>query len=497
MTVRNPTPHDRYTKAQEIDTSFFEPFDIQHVKERYPNAPEYLATRIGKAISRRRQYFKYRKLHGAKLAQNLEPEDTTTALSETTASNYEEKPSTTLILQRSETASISGMTETSYATSTGSLSGNTAQMPSMPKAATNGQFFECRYCYMIDSVEDTRAWRKHVYRDLEPYMCTFDGCMIGNETYSNRQRWFEHELQMHRSSWTCGEHCQRSFLSGDEFIKHLQQVYPGEVTREQAPGLLKMYAKKVAKGSQISCPLCSCSVIGLTRFRKHLSHHLEGLALFALPRDAGDDKIDEDPACTSDSSEANEQSQIAESETFRLQEQALFDLAASVDIISGLTKKPQESPSSPGSPSTAVLPPSSVAKYLYSSKHDIDTVTCDECDTTFQGRAPQSILRRHKLEQHSKDTDLHSVHASGSTDDEDEEPFQDWHDEEGSYMAQNHRNPHPTSPISVDDLLDQGTDSQGPIFPTESSAQQSIEAIAPPMSCNQSSPGKSSSEGGN
>ena len=340
VTVRNPTPHDRYIKVHEIDTSFFEPYDIQHVKGRYPKAPEYLAVRIGKAISRRRQYFKYRELHGAKIAQNLDAENTETTLSETTASGYNKKPTS----QRSETASISGMTETSYATSAGSLRGNSARMPSMPKAAANGQYFECPYCYMIDSVKDTHAWRKHIYMDLEPYICTFDGCLIGSETYDSRRKWFDHEVQMHRSSWTCTIHCQRTFLSGDEFIAYLRQAYPGEVTSDQAPGLLKMHAKKVAKDSQTTCPLCSVSVSGLTRIRKHLAHHLEGLALFALPNDSYEDELHEGSTSISGCSEVNQHSLVSKSELVQLQDDVHFDKVESINGTSGLGEELQGSP---------------------------------------------------------------------------------------------------------------------------------------------------------
>lgn len=52
-----------------------------------------------------------------------------------------------------------------------------------------------------------------------------------------------------------------------------------------------------------------------------------------------------------------------------------------------------------------------------------------------------------------------------------------------------------TSPMFADDLLDEGSETWGPLFPTESTVHQSIEAVAPPMSRNQSSPGQSSSRG--
>ena len=52
-----------------------------------------------------------------------------------------------------------------------------------------------------------------------------------------------------------------------------------------------------------------------------------------------------------------------------------------------------------------------------------------------------------------------------------------------------------TSPMFADDLLDEGADTWGTLFPIDSAVHQSIEAVAPPMSRNQSSPGQSSSRG--
>jgi hypothetical protein len=38
ITIRNPSPHDRLVKAASVDTSFYEHWDIQHVKNKFPAA---------------------------------------------------------------------------------------------------------------------------------------------------------------------------------------------------------------------------------------------------------------------------------------------------------------------------------------------------------------------------------------------------------------------------------------------------------------------------
>ena len=193
MDLRNGPTTDRYAKSANIDTSFYEPYDLEYVRQKFPAARDFLVARLGKAISKRRQYFKYQERHAAKLAQFLDVQDTATVLSETTASTAgatEKLPLSTSsftsdgldVERRKSLASIAS--ETSYATSAGNE--NRVRMPSMPKDAASGQPFECPYCHKIDSVSNTHAWMRHVYKDLQPYVCTFEQCTVSEETYENR-----------------------------------------------------------------------------------------------------------------------------------------------------------------------------------------------------------------------------------------------------------------------------------------------------------------------
>lgn len=36
IAIRNPSPHDRLVKAAVVDTAFYEEWDIQHVKNKFP-----------------------------------------------------------------------------------------------------------------------------------------------------------------------------------------------------------------------------------------------------------------------------------------------------------------------------------------------------------------------------------------------------------------------------------------------------------------------------
>ncbi|MCJ1471573.1 hypothetical protein MMC13_000213 [Lambiella insularis] len=293
MSVRNPTGTQRYIKSAHIDTSYFEPYDIEHVRQKFPLAWDYLVQRLGKAISRRRQYLKYRETHAAKIAQHLDEKDNTTVFSETTASDR----------VREEVKSVAS--GSSFATSVGSI--QKARIPSMPKAAHSGLPFECPYCRAIECVNDTNAWIKHVHRDLQPYMCTFENCKTPNEMYEGRRQWFNHELQQHRRTWACNSHCRRKYASAEALITHVKKAMPGLYSNEQLPTLVEMWAAPIDVLTVSPCPLCGDEIAGTLQLQGHIGRHLEEIALFALPNDStGSDEDEDNHASAANSDNASQ-----------------------------------------------------------------------------------------------------------------------------------------------------------------------------------------------
>lgn len=59
--INNPAPHDQIMAAKETGVSFYEQHDISNVRESYSALLPWQVERLGKAISRRRQYFRYRR----------------------------------------------------------------------------------------------------------------------------------------------------------------------------------------------------------------------------------------------------------------------------------------------------------------------------------------------------------------------------------------------------------------------------------------------------
>ncbi|RYP79086.1 hypothetical protein DL771_000064 [Monosporascus sp. 5C6A] len=135
VSLRNPTPHDRFMSFASTDTSCYERNDIEHVREKYNNAEDFIVQRLGKALSHRRQYFKYRESHRHKLAMGLDIDSRGTELGaqSTIASSIPQAMKETDNITRSledideDQRSDSGLTQTSFATTLTGGSGRLQQ----------------------------------------------------------------------------------------------------------------------------------------------------------------------------------------------------------------------------------------------------------------------------------------------------------------------------------------------------------------------------------
>lgn len=143
--IRRPAQHN-WKRSYTAEVKAFEPFDVNHVREKFPHANYELIQRLGKAITRRRGYLRDRERHRAKLGRDLDDEASdAVTMSETVATPF--KDETPYVLKDSasvsmsfigkppdfydNSASVSGVSQTSYAKS---LQGEGATtVPSPPK----------------------------------------------------------------------------------------------------------------------------------------------------------------------------------------------------------------------------------------------------------------------------------------------------------------------------------------------------------------------------
>ena len=253
MLVRKPAPHDLLIGSKKADVAAFEPFDYNHVIDKFPKADNRVLSRLGQANTRRRKYLKYRERHAMKLKQGINKVINTSGgdtevLSETVATDVRSRN-----IDFDEKASESGFSQTSYAPTL--MSGGAITIPAPPRASKDGAAFECPYCFYVINTESTRSWNRHVFNDLQPYICTEITCTIPDKLYATRHEWLQHLRTAHR--------CEETSQAG---AGH--------------PQVLR------------NCALCGDSQNSERGYDRHVARHLQELALFVLPHN--DENSDED-----------------------------------------------------------------------------------------------------------------------------------------------------------------------------------------------------------
>ncbi|KAK7417458.1 hypothetical protein QQX98_004578 [Neonectria punicea] len=149
--------------------------------------------------------------------------------------------------------------------------------------------FECPFCRTIQNVANRSEWRKHVFGDLQPYVCTFEDCIP--DMFSSRSEWFKHELDLHRREWHCSICNKPGAICGSakDLKYHFDTAHGKEITAKQMGLVLKACERPLKYFDTFSCPLCNDwkpsvrQVEDTKEFGRHLARHLQQIALEALP----------------------------------------------------------------------------------------------------------------------------------------------------------------------------------------------------------------------
>ena len=155
-------------------------------------------------------------------------------------------------------------------------------------------------------------------------MCTFENCSA--HLFQSRREWARHELEAHQREWRCSLCSLEHFTSADSLDDHTrdhhsaytrEQISSMQSLSEQYPQVVRMSAcifcdwpatykegrtshsvsgetadvstdsrsqsSPLAKEHELSELPTACPVVPIEQFQKHVGHHLEQLALFALP----------------------------------------------------------------------------------------------------------------------------------------------------------------------------------------------------------------------
>lgn len=345
-----------------------------------------LCMRFAAANTRRREQLRYwarhpfTEGHDLGMEPSLPKEAAAPAISEgTSRRSHTTTVKTFSSIARSdifETEMQVGQSRTVYSDTTMSDIGSpsSVRVPAVPLIASSEPTFECPFCRMtLDSaaMRDRNTWKRHVFRDLRPYTCTFPQCGNPDKLYATRREWVYHEMQMHRRHWKCRP-CSSSFETKELMASHLRSSHP-EWEERQFPAVLEVSEAPLDGSQHQTCPLCQLPFT-LSVLLKHMAGHMEQLALFVLP--SGEHGPPEEPSSAALSSLDTfdeEEERIAEDKVDWLREQEAAGGARSppsqlyVDYdVNGVEIDDLSAPSPRGSPPSETV-----------------VFTCDQCNRVF------------------------------------------------------------------------------------------------------------------
>ena len=163
------------------------------------------------------------------------------------------------------------------------------KIPAMPKAVESGKSFRCTVCgeKQKDIINQTE-WKKHVFADLQPYICTFQDCKGGIDSFATRKAWADHEFSVHRTTktWICSD-CAARFPGKASYREHAYSSHGNVLMRNQLEALVNSAETQVGLSEDNLCPFCSENPGTKSRaFAMHVGRHMEEVALAVLPRDS-------------------------------------------------------------------------------------------------------------------------------------------------------------------------------------------------------------------
>lgn len=314
--LQDPAPQDIYSKQASQDEANE---DIDLVVKLFPKASSSLTTRLGFTNWKRKQSFQ--KLNQRNHPNELSKQFLSGEKNDEHGHYYSPDPdilrsdfraafsSHRVATGRSSfdigSASIdesmfegpvfsTGYSVSSFSDTDPMVTWNQYEIPKPPVVLGSRSTFDCPYCgqeilfgVQITSEED---WAQHVFMDLEPYQCTFDGCVRADKMFSVREDWFQHELDHHRlrQVWFC-QSCANEFDQREPFELHLHEKH--KIDASHLPvmvSLCQRYSDKAIVHQ--ACPFCGVSNMTSQQLKEHVANHMEQLALMTIQNAAGSER---------------------------------------------------------------------------------------------------------------------------------------------------------------------------------------------------------------
>jgi len=310
--MRRDRPRGRLPPLPQFSEEEASP-DITYVADKFPKlrdpASSWLTRRLGNAIAYRRHYIRYRQEHRQRLgasasyAPELEGNDMA-AEWVTVATTFAE------IRSQDQPLEVPSSSKTGSAVSTATSFISTCDGESIPGLdrlflegvqLRYGEPFECPFCRTIQTLGNEQDWRRHVFNDLQPYVCTAEDC--SSHLFKTMHEWMDHDLNTHHREWRCPI-CSRGatpFSSCDKLEQHLLSHH--HATGNQASILARNCKSQATPNNQPAvCQFCpafdnastSSAAEFLTTtprvvvarskdYYRHVAAHQQQLALQSIP----------------------------------------------------------------------------------------------------------------------------------------------------------------------------------------------------------------------
>jgi hypothetical protein len=177
--------------------------------------------------------------------------------------------------------------------------------------------------------------RRHVFDDLKAYSCTFEHC--DNGPFGSCTAWAAHERRYHLRLWRC-HICTERFDFHDHVVSHVATEHPS-VDTAITSALAYAQSSEIERLPLSQCPFCDDhllrkgaaapyasstlqdvaeheravrdTLVPLALYHRHISKHMEQLALFSVPSAANDDNDDKNEKEKEDGETGDRSSQIA------------------------------------------------------------------------------------------------------------------------------------------------------------------------------------------
>jgi hypothetical protein len=137
---------------------------------------------------------------------------------------------------------------------------------------------------LLNAIVECHAdpFRRHVYADLQPYVCIMNDCRSSFASFSSRAEFAAHLTEHEfKRVWKCKK-CGKTQEDVKAAREHVLQAHKAREDTSVADAIQEI--KVVRNLAEQRCPFCA-KVPGAVCFVGHICHHLEEVALAVLPHE--------------------------------------------------------------------------------------------------------------------------------------------------------------------------------------------------------------------